>query len=169
MKFASTGIKTIPGEGVIALNDRTMRMVGIPLFGVVIPNITGLFGHLGVQHLTYWLGYLYFILLSAAIWHGNRYLMFRTRRRFTWFDRPIEKIILLVFNNVFFTTPLTVAWLCLWYRWAGFSAIDWNTIFTVALINVICVLFVTHIYETVFMDALSYNFPSLQWKINATH
>src|SRR5690606_34080179 len=96
----------------IALNDRTMRMVGIPLFGVVIPNITGLFGHLGVQHLTYWLGYLYFILLSAAIWHGNRYLMFRTRRRFTWFDRPIEKIILLVFNNVFFTTPLTVAWLC---------------------------------------------------------
>lgn len=151
MKSASTGIKAPSSEGVVVLNDGTMRMVGIPLFGIIIPNITGLFGHLGVHHLNYWLGYIYFILLSAAIWHGNRYLMFRTRRRFTWFDRPIEKLILLVFNNVFYTTPLTVAWLCLWYRWAGFPTIDWNTIFTVTLINVICVLFITHIYETVFM------------------
>lgn len=151
MKSASTGIKAPQSEGGVVLNDRAIRMAGIPLFGIVIPNITGLFGDLSVQHLTYWLGYFYFILLSAAIWHGNRYLMFRTRRRFTWFDRPIEKLILLVVNNVFFTTPLTVAWLCLWYRWAGFAIIDWNTIFTVALINVICVLFVTHVYETVFM------------------
>lgn len=151
MKAVSTGIKAPSDEGVVVLHDGAMRMAGIPLFGIVIPNITGLFGHLDVQHLNYWLGYIYFILLSAAIWHGNRYLMFRTRRRFTWFDRPIEKLILLVFNNVFYTTPLTVAWLCLWYRWAGFPTIDWNAIFTVALINVICVLFVTHVYETVFM------------------
>jgi sensor histidine kinase YesM len=151
MKSASTGIKAPSTEAIVILNDGVMRMIGIPLFGIVIPNVTGLFGHLDVQQLTYWLGYIYFILLSAAIWHGNRYLLFRTRKRFTWFDRPIEKLILLVFNNVFYTTPLTIAWLCLWYRWAGFPAVDWNTIFTVALINVICVLFVTHVYETVFM------------------
>lgn len=151
MKTASTGIKAPQDEAGVVLNDGAMRMVGVPLFGIVIPNITGLFGHLGVQDPNYWFGYLYFIFLSAAIWHGNRYLMFRTRRRFTWFDRPIEKLILLVFNNVFYTTPLTVAWLCMWYRWAGFATVDWNTIFTVALINVICVLFVMHVYETVFM------------------
>jgi LytS/YehU family sensor histidine kinase len=38
----------------------------------------------------------------------------------------------------------------MWYRWVGF-AIKWNTIVVVALVNVICVLFVTHVYETVFM------------------
>lgn len=133
------------------LNDRAMRLIGVPFFGVVIPNITGLFGHLTVKDPAYWLGYLYFIALSGFIWQGNRYLMFRTRKRFTWFDKPIEKLILLLLNNIFWTSPLTVASLCLWYQWAGFDSIKWNTILIVTLVNVICVLFVIHVYETVFM------------------
>jgi sensor histidine kinase YesM len=135
----------------VKLNDNLMRMIGIPLFGVVIPNLTGLFGPLAYSDPTYWLGYLYFIGLAALIWQGNRYLLFRTRSRFTWFDRPIEKLILLFVNNIFYTSPLTVAWLCMWYQWAGFSSIKWDTILIVTLVNVICVLFVTHVYETVFM------------------
>lgn len=135
----------------IALNDTLMRAIGIPFFGIVIPNVTGLFGNLSFHDIHYWLGYVYFIGLAFCIWQGNRYLLFRTRRRFTWFDKPIEKLILLFINNIFFTSPLTVAWLCLWYRWTGFSPIKWDIVTTVTLVNVICVLFVTHVYETVFM------------------
>jgi sensor histidine kinase YesM len=135
----------------VHLNDNLIRLVGIPLFGIIIPNVTGLFGELAFSDALYWIGYLYFILLSALIWQGNRYLLFRTRSRFTWFDRPIEKLILLCLNNIFYTSPLTIAWLCMWYQWAGFSAIKWDTILIVTLVNVICVLFVTHVYETVFM------------------
>ncbi len=135
----------------VKLNDNTIRLVGIPFFGIIIPNVTGLFGHLNYHDLAYWLGYPYFILLAGCVWQGNRYLMFRTRKRFTWFDRPIEKLILLFVNNIFYTTPLTIAWLCLWYRWAGFPSIHWNTILVVTLVIVICVLFITHVYETVFM------------------
>lgn len=135
----------------VKLNDGLMRLIGIPLFGIIIPNFTGLFGSLGVHDPGYWLGYAYFIGLAAFIWQGNRYLLFRTRKRFTWFDKPIEKLILLFMNNIFFTTPLTVAWLCIWFQWAGFTAIKWDIITTVSLVNVICVLFVTHVYETVFM------------------
>jgi sensor histidine kinase YesM len=135
----------------VQLNDRTMRLVGIPFFGIAIPNLTGLFGTLTWQDGRYWLGYLYFILLAFLIWQGNRYLLFRTRKRFTWFDKPIEKLVLLFMNNIFYTTPLTIAWLCMWYNFAGFSAIKWDVILIVALVNVICVLFVTHVYETVFM------------------
>ncbi|WP_276369700.1 sensor histidine kinase [Chryseolinea sp. H1M3-3] len=128
-----------------------MRLIGIPLFGMVIPNLTGLFGNLRFTDGLYWGGYLYFIALATLIWQGNRYLLFRTRRRFTWFDKPIEKLILLCLNNVFYTSPLTVAWLCVWYQWANFDSIKWDTILIVTLVNVICVLFVTHVYETVFM------------------
>ncbi len=135
----------------VKLNDNLMRLIGIPLFGIVIPNLTGLFGSLMYTDVLYWVGYLYFILLATFIWQGNRYLLFRTRRRFTWFDKPIEKLILLCVNNVFYTSPLTVAWLCLWYQWANFDNIKWDTILIVTLVNVICVLFVTHVYETVFM------------------
>ncbi|HEX6889078.1 MAG TPA: histidine kinase [Chryseolinea sp.] len=135
----------------IQLNDKTMRLIGIPFFGIAIPNVTGLFGSLNWRDPIYWLGYLYFIALAFMIWQGNRYLLFRTRKRFTWFDKPIEKLILLFMNNIFFTSPLTIAWLCLWYRAAGFAAIKWDNILIVTLVNVICVLFVTHVYETVFM------------------
>jgi sensor histidine kinase YesM len=135
----------------VQLNDGLTRLIVIPFFGIAIPNITGLFGTITWRDSAYWLGYIYFITLAALIWHGNRYLLFRTRKRFTWFDKPIEKLILLFLNNIFFTSPLTIAWLCLWYRWAVFPAIKWDTILIVTLINVICVLFVTHVYETVFM------------------
>ncbi|MEJ0030260.1 MAG: histidine kinase [Bacteroidota bacterium] len=53
-------------------------------------------------------------------------------------------------NNIFYTAPITVAWLCTWYAIAGFDR-KWDTILVVSLINVICVLFITHVYETVFM------------------
>lgn len=128
-----------------------MRLIGIPFFGIAIPLLTGLFGELSWTDARYWLGCLYFIGLAAAIWEGNRYLLFRTRKRFTWFDKPIEKLVLLFMNNIFFTTPLTIAWLCMWYNLAGFDGIKWNVIQIVALVNVICVLFITHVYETVFM------------------
>ena len=135
----------------VKLNDLTMRLIGIPFFGIAIPNLTGLFGGLSFRDTLYWVGYLYFIALAFMIWQGNRYLLFRTRKRFTWFEKPIEKLVLLCMNNIFYTTPLTIAWLCMWYNFAGFSAIKWNVILVVALVNVICVLFVTHVYETVFM------------------
>ena len=133
------------------LNDRMIRLIGVPAFGIIIPNVTGLFGDLTTHDTIYWFGYAFFILLAFLIWQGNRYLLFRTRKRFTWFDKPIEKLILLLINNIFYTSPLTVAWLCVWYRVAGFTDINWQTILVVVLINVICVLFVTHVYETVFM------------------
>jgi sensor histidine kinase YesM len=137
--------------GEVKLNDTLIRLIGIPFFGIVIPNISGLFGPLKYSDTLYWIGYIFFIALAAMIWQGNRYLLFRTRQRFTWFDKPIEKLILLIVNNVFYTSPLTVAWICLWYRFAGFEKIDWDSVLLVVLINVICVLFVTHVYETVFM------------------
>lgn len=144
-------VATSPYSPSVKLNDNIIRLIGIPLFGIAIPNLTGLFGDLSYSDPKYWLGYIYFIGLAASIWQGNRYLLFRTRNRFTWFDRPIEKLILLCVNNIFYTSPLTVAWLCLWYQWAGFDSIKWDTILVVTLVNVICVLFVTHVYETVFM------------------
>jgi sensor histidine kinase YesM len=135
----------------VELNDKLIRLLGIPFFGMVIPNVSGMFGNLDFHDAAYWLGYVYFILLAFLIWQGNRYLLFRTRKRFTWFDKPIEKLILLLVNNIFYTAPLTIAWLCTWYKAAGFEKVNWASIQLVVLINVICVLFVTHVYETVFM------------------
>ena len=74
------------------LSDRTIRLVGIPAFGIGIPNLTGLFGPLGPADGLYWLGYAYFVTLSFLIWQGNRYFLLRQRAHFDWFDHPARKV-----------------------------------------------------------------------------
>jgi sensor histidine kinase YesM len=135
----------------VVIDDRLIRLLCIPAFGIVIPNLTLAFGSLGTGDVLYWLGYVYFISLSFFIWQGNRAFLFRQRRFYNWFKQPAAKVIGLLFANIFYTAPLTVAWMTLWYSFADIGPIDWDVIRAVTLINVICVVFVTHIYETVLL------------------
>lgn len=132
------------------VDDRWVRAVGIPVFGIGIPRITGLLDGLAPEAAGYWIGTLAFVALAAAIWHGNRWLLFEQRRHWDWFDHPVRKVVMLLAAIVLFSVPLTVATLAAWYAACGLPA-DVATIRTVALMIVICVVFVTHVYETVFL------------------
>lgn len=139
-------------EGTLTyLKDDWVRAIGIPGFGLSIPSLTGLFGDYTWRDEQTWLGYVYFIFLAFVIWQGNRYMLFSQRSYYSWFSKPWIKIFLMVFANVYYTVPVTVLMLVFWYMYSGLPAIDWDVIVTVSLTNVICVLFVTHIYETVFL------------------
>lgn len=133
------------------LDDRLVRAIGIPGFGISIPHLSGLFGPHGPSEPIYWAGLAWFVALAAVIWQSNRWLLFKQREHTGWFEHPLRKIVVLVAATVFGTVPVTVAMLAAWYRIAGFPAIDWPVIRTVTLANVICVIFVTHVYETVFL------------------
>jgi hypothetical protein len=141
-----------------ALNDRTLRLIGIPFFGMVIPNISGLiklelysFGQIA-------LGHLYFIFIAFCIWQGNRYLLFKLRRQYSWLNSPFQKIISLFMANLLYTVPLTIGLCWLWYAYMAKDAINWNIITSVTLICVICVIFITHVYEMVFL--------AKNWEVN---
>jgi hypothetical protein len=134
----------------VLIDDRWVRALGIPGFGVGIPRLTGLLDGLGPDRPSYWIGTLAFIALSAAIWHGNRWLLFEQRRHWGWFDHPVRKVVMLLAAIVLFSVPLTIATLAAWYAARG-TPIELATIRTVVLMIVICVVFVTHVYETVFL------------------
>jgi hypothetical protein len=109
-----------------AIDDRLVRAIGIPAFGLAIPHVTGLFAGVAIGTSAFWVGTGWFLALSAAIWHGNRWLLLEQRRHWDWFDHPG------------------------WYAWRGVEVV-WPVVQTVVLANVICVVFVTHVYETVFL------------------
>jgi hypothetical protein len=132
------------------IDDRWIRAVGVPGFGLAIPQLTGLFGPLGWRDAAAWWGQLWFIALAAAIWQGNRWLLFQQRRRWDWLDHPVRKLVMLVAAIVFYTAPLTAAAIWAWYRAAGLP-LDLDALRAVTLMNVICVVFVTHAYETIFL------------------
>lgn len=133
------------------IDDRLVRLLGIPGFGIFIPNFTGLFGGLGFSDAEYWLGYVYFIFIAWCIWQGNRWLLFKQRENMNWFSNPVRKLMLLVAANVFYTAPVTVLMIYGWYFFSSVGLVDWSIVQLVTLANVICVIFVTHAYETVFL------------------
>jgi hypothetical protein len=139
-----------PPKQHVELRDQRIRLLLIPAFGIAIPHFAGYFGPLEPHQPLYWTGLAWAVLISFAIWHGNRFFLIKQREHYDWFDHPVRKITLLLFANVFYTAPVSVLMTVAWYRFAGFGP-DWSVIRTVTLACVICVVFVTHVYETVYL------------------
>jgi len=133
------------------LNDRRIRLIFIPFFGLVIPNATGMIDNSQYSWWELWICYAYFTFIAYTIWQGNRYLLFRLRPRFSWLNQPLQKVLALVVSNVFYTIPVSVGLSALWFAFAREPAFDWDAVFKATALCVICVVFITHTYETVFL------------------
>ena len=132
------------------MNDLGIRLMLIPAFGIGIPHLTGLLTPFGPETRTHWLSYPWFILISFLIWHGNRFFLIQQRKHLDWFSHPFRKVSLLLFANIFYTAPLTVSMLLFWYYTVGLKT-DWAVIRTATLACIVCVVFITHVYETVYL------------------
>lgn len=133
------------------LNDVTIRLIFIPFFGVVIPNVTGMIDNSSFTGWQLLWSYMYFTFIAFSIWHGNRYLLFRLRSRFSWLSQPIYKVVALIVSNIFYTIPVSVGLMTMWYVFAQHSSADWDVIFKATALCVVSVVFITHTYETVFL------------------
>ncbi|MBM3783316.1 MAG: histidine kinase [Acidobacteria bacterium] len=134
----------------LELRDGGIRSLCIPLFGLAIPLATGLYGSFGIGQPAFWLGQLWFILVSSAIWHGNRYLYLRQRQSNDWFRHPARRIVQMLAAIVFYTVPVSTGMLWTWYWFSGLP-VDWVAIRLATATSVICVIFITHVYETVYL------------------
>lgn len=139
------------------LNDIGFRVTLIPFFGISIPLATGLTEQIFSSHWELKASFAYTILLAFLIWEGNRYLLFTLRSYFNWFNKPVRKIITLLLAISFYTIPLSMLLLTGWFHVFADGNIDWNKIYLSTSLIMICVVFVTHVYETVFLVKESEN------------
>ena len=132
-------------------NDIGFRVILIPFFGIAIPLLAGM---INGQNFSTWqvkISFLYTIFIAFAIWEGNRYLLFSMRSYVDWYKKPVRKIIVLLFGISFYTLPVSILLLMGWYHIFLHGATNWQAVFTASLIIMICVIFITHVYETVFL------------------
>ncbi|TRX58629.1 histidine kinase [Fulvivirga sp. M361] len=134
----------------IDINDKLVRIIGIQFFGVVIPNATGLVNNTDRSILYLAAAYAYFMLIAFLIWQGNRLLLFKLEEKYNWFINPAQKVVMILGGNVFYTAPLVIIMLLGWYQLSQ-EVVDWGVIKVTAIVCVICVIFITHAYETVFL------------------
>lgn len=103
------------------------------------------------------LSFLYTTIVALLIWQGNRYLHFSLRSYFDWINKPLQKVTVLILSVIFYTVPVSVLLLVGWYKLFGVQPVDWNIISQSTLIILIAVIFITHVYETVFLVRESEN------------
>jgi len=139
---------TFTGENV---NDIGFRLILIPLFGIAIPLVTRMVDHSSFPLWKIKLSYGYTIGIAFIVWEGNRYLLFTLRAYFNWFNKPIKKILALLFAITFYTIPVSALLLVGWFHLFQKGSVNWSVVTTATLIIMICVVFITHVYETVFL------------------
>lgn len=133
------------------INDIAFRLILIPFLGIAIPLISGMVNPANFSHWLIKLSFLYTIGIAFIIWQGNRYLHSSLRSYFDWYQKPVKKIIAMLLTISFYTVPVAVLLLVGWYKIFSGGKPEWNIIFTTTLIILICVIFITHVYETVFL------------------
>lgn len=133
------------------VNDIGFRLILIPFFGISIPLITGMINPANFSAWQVKISFLYTIMIAFIIWEGNRYLHFSLRSYFDWINKPLQKIAALILGILFYTVPMSVLLLVGWYNLFSPDPINWPIISQSSLIILIAVIFITHVYETVFM------------------
>jgi sensor histidine kinase YesM len=144
-------LPTKPANGKTQLNDIGFRLILIPFFGVAIPLVTGLVNTENLSHWQVKLSFAYTTLIAFLIWEGNRYLLFTLRSYFNWFNKPLRKITVLILSVSFYTLPVSALLLIGWYRLFANGATNWEVVLTTTLVIMIFVIFIVHVYETVFL------------------
>jgi two-component system, LytTR family, sensor kinase len=142
---------TNENSDIVRVNDIGFRVILIPFFGIAIPLISGMVNIANFSNWQIKLSFLYTIAVAFIVWEGNRYLFFSLRSYFDWYNKPVKKIFAVLFAIFFYTIPAAVLMLVGWYKIFSDGKTDWNIVFTSTLIILICVIFITHVYETVFM------------------
>lgn len=148
MKLNFFTTKAANGE---KLNDIGFRVILIPFFGIAIPVLTGMVPHASFSSWEIKFSYLYTILISFVVWEGNRFLLFTLRAYFDWLNKPVKKIIALIMAVSFYTVPISILMLTGWYDIFLDGVINWQVVYNATLIILVCVAFIVHIYETVFL------------------
>ncbi|WP_290708157.1 histidine kinase [Flavihumibacter sp. CACIAM 22H1] len=133
------------------INDIGFRVILIPFCGITIPLLTSLIPFQQFSLLEIKLSFLYTIAIAFIIWEGNRSLLFTLRSYFNWFNQPVKKILALLLVIPFYTIPVSVLLIVGWYQLFLNGQVNWTTIWNNTLIILISVLFIVHVYETVFL------------------
>jgi sensor histidine kinase YesM len=135
------------------LRDRTVKMIGIPLLGILIPNIAGLITNTDYSLGGLLISYLYFVFISFMVWQGNVWLMYFIKNRYDWRTSQYPRIILLFFfSNVVYSGVLSAILLYVWRRFSNETYTSWSPLVNTTLVIIIAATFVTNIYEIIFLN-----------------
>ena len=137
--------------GPSGVDDTTARLIVTPLVGIAIPNLAGLIDHRAHSAAGLLASYICFIVVAFMTWEGNLRLYLRFQDRTAWLTRPWHRVRLLMGLVSLFTIPFTGLSLWAWALATGDPRATPQSIGMAVVMVVASVIFITHVYETVFL------------------
>jgi two-component sensor histidine kinase len=133
------------------VDDTAARLLITPIVGIAVPNLAGLIDHGSHTPLALAASYAWFILIAYITWETNLRLYLGFQDRTAWLTRPWHRVRLLIGLICLFTIPFTSSTLWLWAYLSGDPNATWRSIAMAVITVVAAVVFITHIYETLFL------------------
>src|SRR5882757_903328 len=136
-----------------ALDDRTIKLIGIPALGLLIPNLSGLITNRLYSFPELLACYAYFIFIALLIWQGNVWFMYFIRKKYTWSYKQYYKIVISLFLiNIVYSGLLSALLLDVWTMFARETYGSGGPLVNTSLIIIIAACFITNIYEILFLN-----------------
>ncbi|HWK03995.1 MAG TPA: histidine kinase [Puia sp.] len=135
------------------LDDRTIKWIGIPTLGLLVPNLSGLITNRLYSYPELLACYAYFTLIALLIWQGNVWFMYFIRKRYTWSYKQYYKIVISLFLiNIVYSGLLSTLLLNVWKMFARETNAQDGQLINTSLIIIIAACFITNIYEILFLN-----------------
>ncbi len=135
------------------LDDRTIKLISIPLLGLLVPNLSGLITNHLYSYPELLACYAYFILIALLVWQGNVWFMYFIKKKYTWSYRQYYKIVISLFLvNIVYSGTLSMLLLHCWKMFARETYSQNVPLVNTSLIIIIAACFITNIYEILFLN-----------------
>jgi len=133
------------------VNDFFGKLLGIPLLGAVIPNVSGLINNSNYNFHDQVINYLWFTLTSFSIWIGNVGIHKIIRER-TAGRTPVQRTIIMFLLNIIYSSLVAFTILKLWVvLFSKEHAVNDNLLIAVLLSTNVAIL-VGSIYEILYLN-----------------
>ena len=140
-------------DNATALNDRTVKLIGIPALGLLIPNLAGLITNRLYTYAELLASYTFFIFIAFMIWQGNVWLMYFIRKKYTWSYQQYHKIIISLFLvNIVYSGAISTLLLNAWKMVSRETYSSRGPLVSSTLMIIIAACFITNIYEILFLN-----------------
>ncbi|MHA4811847.1 sensor histidine kinase [Flavitalea flava] len=137
----------------LVLNDKMVKLIGVPALGLLIPNLTGLITNNQYSFLELCTSYAFFILIAFLVWQGNLWLMYFIRKTYDWSFKQYYKIIISLFlTNIVYSGVVAGLLLNVWRLFSRETYLRNGPMLNSTLIIIIAACFIMNIYEIIFLN-----------------
>src|SRR6187431_1995860 len=133
------------------VRDFQLRLLFIPLLGLLIPAVSGIITYEKYSAIQIIISNCYFILTSFTIWGGCNWIHMKLRPMFRKARTPFFKILSISIVSALYGAASGGAMTMIWFRISN-DIFTWQKFFAFIAFTVMAVLIFTLIYEILFLS-----------------